>query len=65
MHSKCIYSHHPSPPAVVDGTVLLASIGATVAAGVTVLKIGFCREVFKKKQQHHNKWKPKERVMQI
>lgn len=34
----------PVPVPVVDGSVLVASIGATVAAatGVTVLKIGFC-----------------------
>lgn len=32
------------PIVVVDGTVLVATIGATVAAatGVTVLKMGFC-----------------------
>lgn len=30
------------PVEVVEGTVLVARIGATVAAGVTVLKMGFC-----------------------
>lgn len=36
------------PAVVVDGTVLVARMGATVAAatGVTVLKIGFCREEY-------------------
>lgn len=40
------------PIAVVDGTVLVATIGATVAAatGVTVLKMGFCLEQRKKKR---------------
>lgn len=38
------------PVVVVDGTVLVASMGATVAAatGVTVLKIGFCKNHCKK-----------------
>lgn len=38
------------PVVVVDGTVLVASMGATVAAaiGVTVLKIGFCKKQRKK-----------------
>lgn len=38
--------HSRSPGEVVDGTVLVARIGATVAAGVTVLKeMGFCKEM--------------------
>lgn len=38
------------PVVAVDGTVLVASMGATVAAatGVMVLKIGFCKKRHKK-----------------
>ena len=43
----------PIPIAVVDGTVLVATIGATVAAatGVTVLKMGFCLEQKKERKK--------------
>lgn len=41
-----INTQKPGPIVVVEGTVFVATIGATVAAatGVTGLKIGFCGE---------------------
>lgn len=41
-----INTQKPGPIVVVEGTVFVATIGATVAAatGVTGLKIGFCWE---------------------
>lgn len=45
------------PVVVVNGMVLVASIGATVAAatGVTVLKIGFCKEMSQIYKMRKNK----------